>query len=106
MAIRFLCDAQHRAAYDGRGYGLPWQCERKHRPLASPFGRGAQCAHWAERVCGFFTLSVAAYAAPAPPEGEPSRSLWFFHNNDIVNFEIFLSHDKYQPFLILTGRTI
>ena len=37
------------------GVGLPpgWQsrhCQRRHAALASPYGRGAQCAHWAERA--------------------------------------------------------
>ena len=48
-------------------------------PLASPYGRGAQCAHWAERA--FFTdhnIYVAALSdenqrfSPALPGGEPS----------------------------------
>ena len=38
--------------------------------LASPHGRGAQCAHWAERVVGK-TLSVTANAVTALPKGEP-----------------------------------
>ena len=31
--------------------GIRLELSAAARRLASPFGRGAQCAHWAERVC-------------------------------------------------------
>ncbi len=45
---------------------------------ASPFGGGAQCAHWAERVPQsvfhtWYPLSHGLAAVPAPPKGEPLR---------------------------------
>ena len=58
-------------------------------PLASPFGRGAQCAHWAERVsyhC-FDTLSVKNQRfLPALPEGEPRAPAALRPLNDNLQF--------------------
>ena len=39
--------------------------KRRKAPLASPFGGGAQCAHWAERVW-FFPLSHGCRRASSP----------------------------------------
>ena len=44
--------------------------KKDRAPLASPSGRGAQCAHWAERERALRrTLCPLSRFAPAPPEG-------------------------------------
>ena len=67
--------------------------QRRHAALASPFGRGAQCAHWAERV--FFTdhniitlLPSQSASPPALPEGEPREGAFCFGASVSLGFAV------------------
>ena len=67
--------------------------QRRHAALASPFGRGAQCAHWAERV--FFTdhniitlLPSQSASPPALPEGEPREGAFCFGTSVSLGFAV------------------
>ena len=60
---------------EGFGAGELGGCRGKStlaaaRRLASPFGRGAQCTHWAERVC---LLGAVLRKKRLPPGGKLAK---------------------------------